>query len=77
MKTHLHGTGIEMEVEFFATNKINKTKRTSTHARKWENFVKTCSNTTSAICGVNLNTRDWNFMETNGESGMSYKSSLS
>jgi hypothetical protein len=48
----MRGTGIEKAVEICATNITNKTKCTSTHAKKWENFVKTCTNTTSAICGV-------------------------
>jgi hypothetical protein len=48
----MRGTGIEKEAEICATNITNKTKCMSTHAKKWGNFVKTCSNTSSAICGV-------------------------
>jgi hypothetical protein len=49
----MHGTGIEKEVEICATIITIKTKCRSTHAKKWKKkIVKTCSNTTSAICGV-------------------------
>jgi hypothetical protein len=48
----MRGTGIEKAVEICATNITNKTECTSTHAKKWETFLKTCSNTTSDICGV-------------------------
>jgi hypothetical protein len=48
----MRGTGIEKEVEICATNITNKTKCTRTHAKKWKIFVKTYSNTTSAIRGV-------------------------
>jgi hypothetical protein len=41
------------EVEICATNITNKTKCMSIHAKKWKKkIVKTCSNTTRAICGV-------------------------
>jgi hypothetical protein len=48
----MRGTGIEKAVEICATNITNKTKCMSTNAKKWKFFVKTCSNTTNAICGV-------------------------
>jgi hypothetical protein len=41
---HMHGTKIENEVENFATNPANLTKRMSTNAQKtMEKFVTTCS----------------------------------
>jgi hypothetical protein len=43
----MRGTGIEKEIEICAINVTNKTRRKSTHAKKWKNFfVKTCSNIT-------------------------------
>jgi hypothetical protein len=48
----MRGTGIEKEVEICATNLTNKTNCTNTHVKKWKHFVKTCSNTTSAIFEV-------------------------
>jgi hypothetical protein len=48
----MHGSGIEKAVEICATNLASKTKCMSTHAKKLKNCVKTCSDTTSAICGV-------------------------
>jgi hypothetical protein len=47
----MRGNGIEEEVEICATNILNKTKCMSNYAKKLKKFVKTCSNTTSAICG--------------------------
>jgi hypothetical protein len=39
----MRGTGMENEVEICAINITNKTKCKSTIAKKWKNFVKTCS----------------------------------
>jgi hypothetical protein len=37
----MRGTGMENEVEIFATKVTNKTKCKSIIAKKWKNFVKT------------------------------------
>jgi hypothetical protein len=34
------GTGIEKEIEIYATNLTKKTKCMGTNAKKWKNFVK-------------------------------------
>jgi hypothetical protein len=36
----MHGTRMEKEVEFFATNLANKTKCMSTNAKKWKKFCE-------------------------------------